>query len=69
MISEGKIIPAGAEILIFIQGVNRNPEVFTEPDRFDPERFENISGIPPYSYIPFSAGPRNCIGKSIILLP
>lgn len=61
-IPEGKVIPAGVEVLIFIQGVNRNPDVFSNPDKFDPDRFES-STIPPYYYIPFSAGPRNCIGR------
>ena len=35
-----------------------------EPDIFRPERFDPVNGDPitPYSYIPFSVGPRSCIG-------
>lgn len=36
--------------------------IFTEPSKFDPSRFENHASTPPYCFIPFGGGPRMCPG-------
>ncbi|XP_050508525.1 cytochrome P450 4c3-like isoform X4 [Diabrotica virgifera virgifera] len=62
------VFPKGQEITIFPFICHRNPAYFPEPLKFIPERFETMSGKHPYMYIPFSAGPRNCIGQKFAML-
>lgn len=63
---DGKVLPAKTNVILFKFLLHRDPKTFPDPDRFDPERFslESVQGRRhPYSYVPFSAGPRNCIGQ------
>ncbi|EEC17407.1 cytochrome P450, putative, partial [Ixodes scapularis] len=59
------VLPEGTSVEIFIYGLHRDPEVFPDPEVFDPDRFllENCASRHPFAFIPFSAGSRNCIGK------
>ncbi|KFB40895.1 AGAP013241-PA-like protein [Anopheles sinensis] len=62
----GKIFPAGSNIIIMPFFLGRDPKNFPNPEKFDPERFNverSAEKMNPYQYIPFSAGPRNCIGQ------
>lgn len=51
--------------------MGHSPDLFDEPEKFIPERFlkeHTVDSQNPFSYIPFSAGPRNCIGQKFATL-
>lgn len=60
----------GDPIWIPIFGLHHDPKYYPEPEKFDPERFndENKHNINPYTYLPFGVGPRNCIGSRFALM-
>ena len=65
----GYLIPKGVQIGIFIYTIHHNPDVWENPEEFDPLRFHpsNAEKRDPYAYMPFSAGPRNCIGQNFAM--
>ncbi|NXY82688.1 CP3AT protein, partial [Alcedo cyanopectus] len=63
-------IPKGMVVMIPAHVLHRDPGYWPEPDEFRPERFskDNKESIDPYTFLPFGAGPRNCIGMRFALL-
>nr|TKS10404.1 hypothetical protein D5086_0000084620 [Populus alba] len=64
----GFAIPKGWKASHFLtlywsaSSTHKNAEYFSEPEKFDPSRFEG-KGPAPYTFIPFGGGPRMCPGN------
>ncbi|XP_075233074.1 cytochrome P450 4C1-like [Lycorma delicatula] len=58
-------IPGGCTIALCPIALHMRSDIYPEPEKFDPDRFlpENIAKRHKYSFIPFSGGPRGCIGS------
>lgn len=68
---DGHKFPPGTYFSISLSSVHINPTVWKEPLKYDPGRFSkdsimNNKGYT-YSFVPFSAGPRNCIGQNFAM--
>jgi cytochrome P450 len=61
-----RLIPAGTRVLYSIYLSHRDPRYWSEPDRFDPDRFAPGSKCKPepFVYLPFGGGPRFCVGAA-----
>ena len=66
----GRIIPKGWNLLISPWVIHRDPRWFDEPDTFRPERWESegVKNLPTCAYLPFGAGPRQCIGRHFAMM-
>lgn len=64
----GYDIPAGSYVFCPIYLVHRDPRFWDEPESFQPERFLAADGIAKQAYLPFSSGPRMCIGASFAVM-
>jgi len=63
----GLFLRRGDKILLSHYLTHRDPDIFPEPNRFNPSRWFTIRPDP-YEYLPFSAGPRLCLGISFAQL-
>uniref|UniRef100_A0A1I7ZUI0 Cytochrome P450 n=1 Tax=Steinernema glaseri TaxID=37863 RepID=A0A1I7ZUI0_9BILA len=59
---DGLTFEPGVQFGVNVLGVHFDPENWSEPEKFLPERFLDNKTYHPMSWIPFGAGPRNCIG-------
>jgi cytochrome P450 len=62
----GYRVPAGTRVMYSIYLSHRDPDYWTGPEDFNPDRFDRQAEDerPPFTYVPFGGGPRNCIGAA-----
>lgn len=63
-------IEKGTTVYVPLLGIHMDPEVFPDPEHYDPERFneKNRKARHPFMYLPFGEGPKYCIGKGFGLI-
>ena len=64
----GYLIPKDATLFYHIAGTQLDPQVFIQPQKFNPENFDSSKKLKPSSYIPFGGGMRECLGKEFAKL-
>uniref|UniRef100_A0A8D2CQJ5 Uncharacterized protein n=1 Tax=Sciurus vulgaris TaxID=55149 RepID=A0A8D2CQJ5_SCIVU len=64
---DGRSLPKGIIVTLSIYALHHNPKVWPNPEVFDPFRFAPNSSRHSHSFLPFSGGPRNCIGKQFAM--
>jgi len=63
----GKTFPAGTVFELLLAVENQRSRSWDRPNEFIPDRWLQLEHKHPYLYIPFSAGPRNCIGQKFAI--
>lgn len=66
----GYLLPKGTVIFFSPFAIHRMPDLWPDPERFDPDRFlpEAEASRPRLAYLPFGGGPRVCIGSHFALI-
>jgi cytochrome P450 len=67
---DGHPIPAGALVLLAVGLFHRDPDLWHNPEAFEPERFrpENVAQQHPCAWLPFGKGQRFCLGKDFAMM-
>lgn len=70
IVVDGRLVEAGTMALVSFYALHRDPALWEEPLRFDPDRFlpERSEGRTRWQYLPFGGGPRSCIGDHFAML-
>jgi cytochrome P450 len=63
-------IPSGSTVIVYVYGAHHAPRYWENPENFDTERFTKANDKlrTPFTYLPFGAGPRGCIGGNYAML-
>lgn len=64
------IVPAGSTVIVATYKLHRLKSIYPNPHKFDPDNFlpERQANRHYYAFVPFSAGPRSCVGRKYAML-
>ncbi|CRK90412.1 CLUMA_CG004149, isoform A [Clunio marinus] len=64
------VVPAGSTVIVATFKLHRLDSIYPNPEKFDPDNFlpERQANRHYYAFIPFSAGPRSCVGRKYAML-
>lgn len=70
LVSGDYVVPSGATVVIATYKLHRLEHIYPNPDVFDPDNFlpERQANRHYYAFVPFSAGPRSCVGRKYAML-
>ncbi|EGI61202.1 PREDICTED: cytochrome P450 4g15 [Acromyrmex echinatior] len=70
LVSGDYTIPAGSTVIVTTFKMHRQPHIYPNPEIFDPDNFlpEKTANRHYYAFVPFSAGPRSCVGRKYAML-
>jgi pentalenene oxygenase len=65
---DGHCIPAGTALVFSSYLLHHLPDIYPEPERFDPDRWvDGQASLPPGAFMPFGHGVRKCIGDTFAM--
>ena len=65
---DGIQLPPKSRILISAEAIHHLESIWPDAEKFDPSRFDPGENIPSFTYMPFNAGPRACIGRHFAMM-
>jgi cytochrome P450 len=70
IVVDGYLVPAKTIAMVSFYAMHRDPALWEDPLRFDPDRFlpERSKGRSRWQYLPFGGGPRSCVGDHFAML-
>ncbi|KAF7724272.1 Cytochrome P450 3A4 [Apophysomyces ossiformis] len=64
----GHFVPKGTTVVVHVSALQRDPQLWEDPDKFVPDRFDTKTLSAVHSYLPFGKGQRKCIGMNLSLV-